>query len=339
MGRCGPRSTDHDPLTKMHQTRACDICGNAEGNVPFVATEMMFGLRDRFTYLRCAACGCLQLLDPPSDWSRYYPPTYYAFDPPPSGRTPWLRRSLRRTAVRHALGERSVLGKALGRRWVLPHFLEWARHAGVGPDAAILDVGSGAGHLLVDMENWGFTNLTGVDPYIPADVEPTRSVRLLKREIGDVSGSFDLVMMHHAFEHMADPEAVLREVARLLPPGRSLLIRVPVAGKYAWREYGADWVQLDAPRHLFLHTEQSIERLAERTGFAVREVHFDSEAFQFWGSEQYRRGIPLNDVRSYSIDASRSPFTPAEIEEYQQTANGLNERHDGDQACFYLRRL
>ena len=52
----------------------CEVCFNSDGNVTHVAQEMMFGFKDRFEYLECGRCGCLQLKDVPSDLSRYYPP-------------------------------------------------------------------------------------------------------------------------------------------------------------------------------------------------------------------------------------------------------------------------
>ena len=58
---------------------ACAICDNRHGNSIHLAREMMFGLRESFRYLECAACGCVQLLEVPDDFATYYPPTYYSF--------------------------------------------------------------------------------------------------------------------------------------------------------------------------------------------------------------------------------------------------------------------
>ena len=58
----------------------CRICGNAEDNRTFEVREMMFGTRETFTYFQCAKCGCLQMVEIPSDMSRYYPPEYYSFN-------------------------------------------------------------------------------------------------------------------------------------------------------------------------------------------------------------------------------------------------------------------
>jgi len=297
---------------------------------------MMFGLGDHFEYLECGQCGCLQLLDVPTDWSRYYPQNYYSFRMPHEGP---VRRLIKRIRARHSLGARSALGAVLVRRWGVPPFVNWIEPAHLKWDDAILDVGSGSGQVLDEMSEAGFSNLTGVDPYIAADTTIGSRVRLLKRRLGDVSGSYDFVMMIKSFEHMEDPEARLMEAARLLPVGRMLLLQIPVAGNAAWREYGADWVQLDPPRHLFIHSEESIRILAARTGFAVRRVRYDSDGFQFWGSEQYRRGIPLRDARSHAVNPSRSPFSPKEIAEYGRRAKELNSRGEGDLASFYLVRV
>ena len=105
-----------------------------------------------------------------------------------------------------------------------------------------------------------------------------------------------------------------------------MICRIPVATAWAWREYGEHWVALDAPRHLFLHTEDSMRRLAVASGFRIERVVYDSTSFQFWGSEQYRLGIPLMDPRSHHVDPKRSPFGKAQIAEWERRAEELNRR-------------
>ena len=109
-------------------------------------------------------------------------------------------------------------------------------------------------------------------------------------------------------------------------------------GGRAWREYGVDWVQLDAPRHLIIHSTSSIEMIAKQAGLRVTSTVYDSTALQFWGSEQCCRGIALADPRSYAVNPEQSIFTPQQIAEYASEAERLNTAGDGDQACFYLQR-
>lgn len=314
----------------------CRICGAPAPDARITVREMMFGTRDEFAYFECSACGCVQIDPIPADLGRYYRQEYHSFAEPASdGR---VKRFLKRKRTQQLFGGKSWLGSLLLRGKGAPRFAGWLLEAGVGPEDPILDVGCGAGHLLRQMRDAGFSNLTGIDPYIRGDEDLGGGLRLLRRTLEDVPDAFRLVMLHHSFEHMPDPERALREVQRLLGPDGVALIRIPVAGSLAWRSYGTDWVQLDAPRHLHLHTARSMQILASRTGLELTNVVYDSNAFQFWGSEQYRRDIPLMAPDSYAVAPERSIFSPAEIEQFERRAAELNRSGEADSAAFYLRR-
>jgi hypothetical protein len=111
---------------------------------------------------------------------------------------------------------------------------------------------------------------------------------------------------------------------------------MPVAASYAWRHYGVNWVALDAPRHLFLHTVRSIQLLSKQAGFKVADIEFDSTESQFIGSEFYLRNIPLKDQSLYLKNPRNSIFSKKQIQEFKNKAIQLNAANDGDQACFYL---
>ena len=111
-----------------------------------------------------------------------------------------------------------------------------------------------------------------------------------------------------------------------------------MAGTFAWQKYRTDWAQLDAPRHLNVHTEAGLKALAKRTGFEVERVVYDSTGFQFWGSEQIKRGLPLIDKATGVIEPRADVFTKDELIAFEQQAETLNKTGQGDQACFYLRK-
>ena len=178
--------------------------------------------------------------------------------------------------------------------------------------------------------------MTGIDPFISEDIYYQNGVNILKKEINHVDGYFDFIMLHHSLEHMSDPLAVFENLYRILKPNRFVLIRTPLASSYAWKKYGVNWVQLDAPRHLFLHTIESMKILAHGVGFEINDIIFDSTEFQFLGSEQYMRDIPLRDERSYKVRSTEAIFSDKEIRYFKEEAAELNENGAGDQACFYL---
>lgn len=303
---------------------------------------MMFGTRDEFDYLECAACGTLQIVEIP-DLARYYPKDYYSF----ASEDGYLAKSLRRRVVarltgRYFLRGRDVLGKAVAARenWIDFYFPPSLKEPLLELDfySKILDFGCGNGKLLQNLYHFGFRRLTGADAFIEKDIFYPNGVKIYKRPLSEIDETFDLVMLHHSFEHLPNPLETLREIQGLLPDGKFCLIRLPLAS-FAWEKYGVDWVQLDAPRHLFLFTERSFRRLAEKAGFAVEKVVYDSEAFQFFGSEQYRRDIAMSDARAFRGNVAESIFTAEQIEEWQRRAENLNAENRGDQACFYLKKI
>jgi len=332
-----------EATTRRASDCRCAVCHNREGNTTFIAREMMFGLRDPFEYLECAQCGCVQLEEAPADFERYYPDDYFP-EPPVLTAASDLKATLLRQRARYCLTGRGLLGRALVARWGRPRasifgspdYYAWLRRCEVDFDSSILDIGCGLGSLLARLHNDGFSRLTGVDPFIHESVHYAPGFAVLKQELHETDGEFDLVMLHHTFEHMPQPAEVLQHIYKLLRPRRYALIRIPIASSLAYRMYGGHWVQLDAPRHLFLHSVDSVRLLAERAGFKVADVVYDSDEFQFWGSEQYVNDIPLKDARSYAVDPRQSMFDERQIREFRTRANELNARGEGDSACFYL---
>jgi len=175
-----------------------------------------------------------------------------------------------------------------------------------------------------------------VDPFIARNVLRNGVLIAKKSEIYEIRDQYDLITFHHSLEHMPDQEAVLKKAAELISPSGRILIRIPTVTSTAWEKYREDWVNLDAPRHLYLHSHSSIKFLAKKSGLKVLDFWNDSDPMQFWGSEQYRQDIPLTDPRSYSQDKNTLIFSSKQILKYKEEAVALNKKGKGDWICVVL---
>jgi SAM-dependent methyltransferase len=312
---------------------ACKGCGNTAGNRIYVAREMMLGTRVEFEYLECGSCGSLQIRQIPANLARFYPADYYSFQKPGA-----LKRYLKARWSSQAFTRHGFLGATLKRIFGENYPVISVARLNPPKTARILDVGCGGGDLLQDLFSLGFRNLQGIDPFNKEDIELEGGVKIWKKELKSIEGPFDLVMLHHSFEHMDNPRELFHEANRILAPDGILLIRTPVANSFAWRTYNTDWVQLDAPRHLFIPSDKCMQMLAKEHGFALIDTVYDSTEFQFWGSEQYKRDIPLADPRSHHRSLLKILFPSREIRSFRTRASELNASHDGDSGCFYFRK-
>ena len=145
-------------------------------------------------------------------------------------------------------------------------------------------------------------------------------------------------MLNHVLEHLPEPRAVLAALRERLASEGTLVIRVPIVDSWAARNYGPDWVQIDAPRHLVLPTETGIAEAARVSGLRVWRSFRDGGALQFWGSEQYRRDVPLRDPASWAEAPSMSAFSQDQIDRWDDEAKRLNRRRQGDSAVFVMTR-
>ena len=300
----------------MSPSLDCRICGNRRGNREFVVREMFYGTREEFAYFECESCATLQAVQVPNDLSKYYPPDYL-------GRV--LNRgntNARHSSLRVFLKQQRVLYSLYGKNpigWLVSkigedyfgYTWEWFRKAGVTPNSRILDVGCGPGYLLKSLQEQGFLNASGIDPF----QEKTHTdLNIHRCELNQLTGQYDFIMLHHSLEHMRNPVAALAEIKRLCSPHGTILVRIPVANCYAWERYGVRWFQIDAPRHLVIPSVRGMQVLAERVGLCLNEIVFDSDELQFCCSEQYGQGIPLKDSASYNRNRETNSFTPAQID-------------------------
>lgn len=302
----------------------CEFCSSGDF-ASHKTREMMHGFRDEFEYLECKSCGCLRIASVPDNLARYYPAdSYYSYRV-----TNDLRTRLRRLHLRLA-----VSTPWIGRIFdglISPQTLNWIRLFALERGMKILDVGSGGALLVRDLRSAGFTGAMGLDPFVSQDVHDQAGMAVKKAYLAELGGEWDRIMFHHSLEHIDDQIGTLSTVRERLSNRGLCVVRIPLVN-WAWQHYGTNWVQLDPPRHLCVHTERSFRLAAEKTGFKVCRVIYDSWELQFWGSELYKKGIPLQQGQNELA----KHFSAGELRDFRRRADELNRQALGDQAIFFL---
>lgn len=314
-------------------TKECRLCAAMGPHQSIAVREMMFGTRERFEYYICAECDTLQIVEPlaGAELERHYGSGYYSYNVPAQpGFVQWLIMKQDRFQL-HTGGR--VIG-ALMAAVSTDRITETLGRLSLERDTRILDMGCGGGELLDRLVRAGFSNLSGADPFIAADGQTPLGVPLMKRYVSEVPGEFDLIMFNHSLEHVPNPIATLKAARQKLAPGGICLVRVPTTSSEAWAIYQADWVQIDAPRHMVIPSRKGLARAAEAAGLRVEQTIDDSSSFQFLGSEKYQRDIALTQFDGFKVFKL---FGPQRIWAWERRAERLNRQGRGDQTAFVLR--
>ena len=235
----------------------CRVCGTSGKFESYLAREMMQNKRDEFEYFVCNECNCLQIAEVPENLSEYYGKDYYSFN--------------------------------------VPENPDMQFEAPIYNEDKILDVGCGSGAWLVQQAQKGYGNLFGCDPFLEKGRHYGDRVKIYNCSIHEMEGTetFDIIRMSDSFEHVTDPLEVLLSAKRLLKQGGGLVMTIPTYPNIAFEMFGPHWYQLDAPRHIFLHSIKSLQVLEEKSGLHMVEIKYNSNRTQFVRSFLYERGIPF----------------------------------------------
>ncbi len=314
----------------------CKVCGSSR-NQNYIAKEMMFGTRDQFNYFQCNDCFCLQIESIPENITEYYPREYYSFGQYDGRKFIGLNGDLKKFIYNYSIFHRGLFQRFL-ELFINPFkYSQLLSKLKVSKKSKILDVGCGNGEtFLYPLVEIGFKNLLGCDPYLEYNIKYQNGLEILNSEIFPIEKKWDFIFYHHAFEHLANPRDHLTKIYSILEDNGLCILRIPTSSSYAWKYYRTDWYQLDAPRHFYLHSIESIEILAGKTGFYVRDVIFDSTYHQFMHSEEYKNNIPMNQkVKLGGVSYLKKKIKKIK---YRNLTKILNEKNLGDQAIFILKK-
>ncbi len=226
----------------------------------FVGRDRMHGQPGSFPVVRCRRCLLIRTTPRPTlEGARSYYPDFYAPYHLQEAATSGRQRNgiLGRWARRLRLD---------GTRELLPPALKPGR---------ALEVGCASGAFLAKLRSRGW-QVQGIEP--SAAAAERASALGLQVYVGPIETApepdrqFDLVVASHSLEHLHDPLDSLRRVRQWARPGALLSCAIPDAGGFLLRRFGADWYDLDLPRHLFHFTPATFTNLLARVGWKVERV-------------------------------------------------------------------
>jgi len=148
--------------------------------------------------------------------------------------------------------------------------------------ARLLEVGSGLGHLVGQLEDTFET--VGLDLNHWA-VKKSKSVanrsHLQTASAQDLpfeDGSFDVVIIKHIVEHLPNPEKAIHEIGRVTERNGTLILATPNLDSLLKPWKGDKWVGYQDPTHISLKPPQEWLTLIQDGGFELKQVFSDG----FW---------------------------------------------------------
>jgi SAM-dependent methyltransferase len=320
------------------EVTTCTICNNISGNRAYHFKDYHLRTEKEYEYFKCAQCGCLQKTRTEEDHAQYYPDNYYSYTKDDRSsiisKIKWGLRDIRNSYYRTGRG---FTGKIIHS--LLPCMsVAMVEKANPQKSWRVLDVGCGSDALMLQyLSQRGFVNLFGVDPFIKQDIT-IGNATILRKSLEDCTDTFHLITLNHSFEHMRNQESILLHCKKILNPDGVIILRIPVVSSFAWEQYKEFWPKLDAPRHLYLHSIESIQYLVQKCGLLVKNCVYDSTAFQFWGAELYKKGYALHQ-KTFLFKQIKFAYRIYYSILKRKTVEQLNNDKKGDTIALFLKHI
>ena len=237
----------------------CNLCNSSNAVPVYDLPDLLLERGEvRTVLLKCCQCGLIYQSPRPTleEIGVHYPPEYESYNPEPDRkRTSWLLDK----AIQYGIHKRS-------------RFVTQSKTHGT-----LLDVGCSTGVFLRGMQRLAGWQLYGVEiskhaAQIARDQYGLDVYNGTLEQAGFPAEHFDAVTLWDVLEHLHDPQASLKEIYRILKPEGVLVLRVPNGGSWDAKLFGKYWAGLDAPRHLYVFNQETLEKMLAAAGFKLRQM-------------------------------------------------------------------
>lgn len=271
--------------------KSCMLCRSSKFEFMFFSKDRMFNLPGKFTIKKCRQCS-LVFLDPQPNQKllkKYYPSQkYYSYS---RSKKRNLFKAVRDYLIGHHYSPNIFslfFSTFIQNVPAIPFFVK---------NGKIIDIGCGDGDTLALLKKLGWETY-GLD--IDSRAVENANKEGLNVKCGTFralstypDNYFDVIRLYHVIEHIDNPSLCLSLIHKKLKKEGELLIGTPNINSPLASIFGSYWYNLDTPRHLFLFSPQTLEKLLNKNNFVIKKIEFCSVC-GIPGSLQYIIGDLLN---------------------------------------------
>lgn len=276
----------------MKTIEVCPLCNSPEAELLFWNFDRLYGFPGEFGTLKCEDCGLIRLSPRPieSELKNYYPRDYYSYQVTSNVTRVGVIGNLK--SWLHNTG-RNIFLSSLGypvmppTKWqkilqnLAPKFLK--NRYGYGnrfPEyvhqGTVLEIGCGSATYLNLLKSYGW-HVQGLDlnPQASEAAKTNFGIDVFVGELEDapfVENSFDYIHMSHVVEHFTNPLRAMKKIRKILKPDGIAYIEVPNVESFESKRSGKFWYGLDAPRHLFMFTPATLDKLFKSSNLKVEKM-------------------------------------------------------------------
>jgi SAM-dependent methyltransferase len=149
-------------------------------------------------------------------------------------------------------------------------------------DSRLLEIGSGLGHLVGQLEEAFDTYGVDVNHWAVKESQTVAEKTLLQTASAEAlpfaEGAFGVVVIKHIVEHLPHPERAIAEIGRVTSPGGYLILSTPNLDSLLKPWKGQRWIGYQDPTHISLHKPAEWLDMLGRAGFAPVRIFADG----FW---------------------------------------------------------
>lgn len=157
--------------------------------------------------------------------------------------------------------------------------------------ARLLEVGSGMGHLVGQLEDTFETYGMDINHWAVKQSQPVVQASQLQtasaQELPYGAGAFNVVIIKHIVEHLPDPRKAIHEIGRVTEKGGTLILATPNLDSKLKPWKGDRWIGYQDPTHISLKPPAEWLDMIRSADFSPLKVFADG----FW-DVPYIRYVP-----------------------------------------------